>query len=295
LRISISPFIFGVFLLSAGCSALGLGSDDGPTAPSGPPAAGSTIKYSAIGASDANGVGSSVPCAPFTTCIGGKGYVQVTERELIARGYTVELMNLGIPTAAISRRFQALGQQYGETVLTNYLESELPFVQPGATLVTVFAGPNDANIIRTAISRGAAGSDVNGYIDQQVRAFAEDIQALVDGIRAATSSGRIVVLNVPNLGTLPYLAGSSAADRRAAQRIAAGMTTTGVNPLTSRNARVIDLMCDTRMYQPSTFSSDGFHPSDAGYAMLAAEIVRALTSTSYPLPATSCSQMTLVP
>src|SRR5262245_53839423 len=50
--------ILGVCLLSAvSCDKLGLGGDKSPTAPSGPPAAGSTVVYAAIGASDANGVG----------------------------------------------------------------------------------------------------------------------------------------------------------------------------------------------------------------------------------------------
>ena len=32
---------------------------------------------------------------------------------------------------------------------------------------------------------------------------------------------------------------------------------------------VLDLMCDAQVYDASRFSSDGFHPNDAGYAYLA--------------------------
>ena len=58
---------------------------------------------------------------------------------------------------------------------------------------------------------------------------------------------------------------------------------------------VIDLMCDPRMYLSSNYSSDGFHPNESGYAFIGAEIVKAVTSSSYPAPRATCSQMTVVP
>lgn len=61
---------------AAGCDKLGR-SKNCPTAPSGPPAPGSTIVYDAIGASDADGVGSSVVCLPFVDCPDGTGYPHV--------------------------------------------------------------------------------------------------------------------------------------------------------------------------------------------------------------------------
>ena len=59
-------------------------------------------------------------------------------------------------------------------------------------------------------------------------------------------------------------------------------------------ATVIDLMCDSRAYQAVNYFSDGFHPNDTGYAFIAAEVVRAVT-TAYPAPRASCSQMSVVP
>ena len=102
------------------------------------------------------------------------------------------------------------------------------------------------------------------------------------------------MLNLPNLAGLPYLTSASLPQRQAAQRASVGMTTTVINPLVAQNVTVIDLMCDARSYQPSTYSSDGFHPSDTGYAFIAAEVVRAAT-TAYPSPAASCSRMNVVP
>lgn len=286
--------VISVMVMSQSCDKLGLGNS--PTQPSGPPAAGSTIVYSAVGASDANGVGSSVPCAPFDIdCSGGMGYVPVTARSLKSQGFNVTLLNLGIPTAVIGRDFQTLGQQYNRIIAGNFIDQEMSFVQPNATLVTIFAGINEVNVVTAALGGGAGGSDPNGYMDAQVRAFGSDYTTLLAGIRTRAGSPRIVVLNVPNPAGLPYLAGTSLAQRQAAQRIAVAMTKTVVNPLLSNNLFVVDLMCDSRSYVPSFYSSDGLHPNDAGYAYISSEVVKAITSASYPAPQNSCSAMTIVP
>ena len=73
------------------------------------------------------------------------------------------------------------------------------------------------------------------------------------------------------------------------------MTRTVVNPLVSSNLVVVDLMCDSRSYLASNYSSDGLHPNDAGYAYISSEVVKAITSASYPTPQNSCSAMTIVP
>jgi len=171
----------------------------------------------------------------------------------------------------------------------------MPFVQPNATIVTIFAGLNEINTITAALGAGAGGSDPNGFIDAQVRAFGTDYSTLRTGIAARAGSPRLVILNLPNPAGMPYLSGASLAQRQAAQRAAVGMTRTVVNPLAGSNAAIIDLMCDARSYQASTYSSDGLHPSDAGYAFIAAEVVRAITTSSYPAPQATCAQMTIVP
>ena len=75
--------------------------------------------------------------------------------------------------------------------------------------------------------------------------------------------------------------------------LSVGFTNTAMNPMAGQGIIIVDLMCDLRSYQASTYSSDGFHPSDTGYAWMAAEVVAAAT-TVYRPPAGSCSQMTLV-
>ena len=277
----------------ASCDKFGLADLKNPTAP-GPPNPGSAVIYAAIGASDANGVGSSVQCIPLDHQCKGMGYVPVTVRQLTSQGFTVSLTNLGLPTAVISRDFELLGQQHNRTIIGNFIDQEVPFIPRNATMVTIFAGGNEVNTITAALGAGAGGSDPNGYIDSKVRAFGNDYTTLLNGVRDRAGSPRIVILNVPNMAGLPYLSGASAAQRQAAQRAAVGMTRT-VNQLASGNTVVLDLMCDARTYLRSNYSSDGMHPNDAGYAYMATEVVRAMTSSAYPAPQSSCSAMTIVP
>jgi lysophospholipase L1-like esterase len=269
--------------------------DMSPTGPGPIPKAGSAVTYDAVGASDADGYGSSVPCLPYTDCPNGMGYPQIAARELSGQGFMVSLTNLGVPTSVIGPDFEALGQQYNREILGNFLVQEMPFVRTSATVVTIFAGGNEINTITSALGGGAGGGNPNAFIDAQVAAFGADYTALLNGIRSRAPSARIIALNVPNLAGLPYLAGAPLDQRQAAQRTAVRMTTTVVNPLVSQGVVVIDVLCDPRMYQPSNFFTDGFHPNDAGYTFLAGEVVRAITSSTYPAPQASCGFMSIVP
>jgi lysophospholipase L1-like esterase len=228
-------------------------------------------------------------------CPNGTGYPQVATRQLKALGFNLGLANLGIPTAVIGPDFQALGQQFNRTILANFITDEVPLVRTTATLITIFAGANEINTITSALGGGAGAAGQAAYIDAQVKAFGADYTTLLNGIRNRAGSARIIALNVPNLAGFPFLAQASLAQRQAAQRAAVGMTKTVVNPLVSQGVIVVDVMCDSRMYLPSNYSSDGFHPNDAGYAFIGAEIVRAVTSSTYPVPQSDCGFMSIVP
>jgi len=224
------------------------------------------------------------------------GYVPVTGRTLSAQGFKVRVDNLGIPTSVIGPDFAQLGANYGRTIFGNFIDTEIPFVKSDTTVVTIFAGINEVTTITAALGGGAGGSDPLGFIDNQVRAFGADYNTLIAGVRAkAAQAPRIVILNVPNAAGLPFLAGVSLAQRQASQRAAVGMTRTVVNPLASESVVIVDLMCDSRSYQSSMYSSDGLHPNDAGYAFIASEVVKAITMSSYPRPQNNCTAMTLVP
>jgi len=279
-------------LATAGSLACGDG-DETPTGPSPLPAPNSTINYTSIGASDAIGYGSSVVCTPFADCPNGRGYVQVATRELRSRGFTVNQTNLGIPAAVISRRVQDLGTQYGHGTFGNFLEQEGPFVTAATTLVTIFAGANDVNVMTSALGGGAGAADQAAFMNNQVQLFGQDFATLLRMVRERNASVRVVVLNLPNMGAMPFLASAPLQHRRASQTLSAGITTTVINRLISSGVLVVDLMCDPRSYQASTYSSDGFHPNDSGYAWMAAEVVAAATTAYHP-PASSCPQMSLV-
>ena len=143
----------------------------------------------------------------------------------------------------------------------------MPFVNRDADFVTVFTGANDVNTITAALGSGAGGSDPTAYIDQKVATFATDFATLINGIRGRATQARIIVLNLPNLAGLPFLASASLAQKQAAQRASVRMTTNG-DQHDVQGVTVIDLMCDARLYQSSYYSSDGFHPNDAGYALI---------------------------
>jgi lysophospholipase L1-like esterase len=161
--------------------------------------------------------------------------------------------------------------------------------------VTIFAGGNDANIVGAAVDAGRGSSDIRGYIDTQVRQWGVDLVEFVSRVRARSSSARIVAYNLPNLGAAPYMAGRTAQNRSIMQRIATGLTDQ-INGLTSRGVIVVDLMCDPRVLQPGSFSTlDGFHPSDAGYAIMAELGYAALASGSSATPQGSCAQRTVLP
>jgi lysophospholipase L1-like esterase len=275
----------------SGCSK---GSESGsPTSPTTPGSG--NVGYTVLGASDGIGFGSSIPCAPFDLgCENGTGYAQTIRRRFQGDGRTVTYLNLSVPGAVLSRAIADLAMSLGRPDPGNFVERYPPFVPPGTTHVTVFAGGNDANIIGSAIQAGAAGGDIRGYIDGQARQWGNDLVDFVGRVRNRAANARIVAYNLPNLGAAPYMAGRVVQERSIMQRIATGLTDQ-VNALTSRGVIVIDMMCDARVIQPSSFSGDGFHPSDAGYAIMAELGYAALTSGSAPTPQPSCAQRTLLP
>ena len=121
----------------------------------------------------------------------------------------------------ISAGFAQLGANYGRTIVGNFIEQEMPFVKSDTTVVTIFAGGNDVNTITSALGGGAGGSDPASFIDNQVRSFANDYNTLISGIRSRASQTRIVILNLPNLAGLPYLAGASVSQRQACLALSA--------------------------------------------------------------------------
>ena len=120
---------------------------------------------------------------------------------------------------------------------------------------------------------------MRGFIDAQVNQWQNDLHDLLRRVRQRAPSTRVVALNLPNLGAAPAVAGLPVLERNIMQRIAVSLTDR-INTLTSQNVMVIDLMCDARSYNSSLFSSDGFHPSDSGYALMAGSPIRCWRATA---------------
>ena len=269
----------------AGCKSNG---------PTGPTPAGE-VAYSAIGASDGIGFGGSVPCVPFDPeCPNGTGYVYVLKRRLQSDGRTVMLSNRAVPGAVLSPAIQGLARNFGSEIIANFLDQEAPFIANDSTHVTIFAGGNDANVIARNVRAGLAGSDVRGFIDQHVNQWGSDLNELIRRVRTRAPNSRIVALNLPNLAAAPYATGMTVQERSVLQRIAVTLTDR-VNALTSQNVLVVDLMCDARLYQPSNYASDGFHPGDGGYAVFAEDTLPALRDGANNQPNTNCAQRRLFP
>ncbi len=289
-------YVLGVSLIGiviSGCEVIEKAIS--PTSPSpvaatpAPPAPAAPIRYTAVGASHANGVGSTVPCVPFTACDNGTGYVPVLARQL-RTSREVTLMNLGLPASVLSPAIETIARQNNREVTGNFIDRQMPFVPRDSTLVTIFGGGNDANALGDAIEKGAGGGNVQGYIDTHARAFGADFDRLVRGIHDRAPEAFIVVLNVPNLASLPYAGRYPVEKRRVLQSIAVAFSREA-NRQAGPGVVVMDVMCDAGMYAPAHFSSDGFHPNDAGYAHMASRLA-AIAGGSPSSAAASCSYMT---
>jgi lysophospholipase L1-like esterase len=272
-------------------SAITLGacnSSETPTTPS--PT--NEVHYTIVGASDAIGFGSSAPCLPFEDCP-GNGYGQIVKRRFQSDGATVVVSNRGVPGAVLSPAVLALARDIGRTDIPGtFLEQIAPFVPSTTTHISIFAGGNDANVIGQAVRAGRAGSNVTGFVDQHVAQFGVDLVDLVGRLRARSPNARIVAMNLPNLAAAPYVSAASAAEKATLQRIAVGLSDR-VNALAAQGVTIVDLLCETRLYSAANFSADGFHPSDAGYALMAEMLYPALRNGTAPSPSGGCGPRTV--
>jgi lysophospholipase L1-like esterase len=248
----------------------------------------SAPSYSALGASDAIGYGGSSPCVPFSQCPDGTGYVQTVARRLRSTNADLAFLNLGVPGAVLSREIQNIGNSLGRGIPGNFTDGQVPFIDRQATLVTVFAGGNDTNTIGAAL-RPLAPSARAAYVQAQIANFGRDFAAFITAIRERAPNAQIVVLNLPNMSRLPYSAGYAADERDWLRQISVGFSAT-MNATRSDRVRVIDVMCHAPFYQSSIYSGDGFHPNDAGYALMADLVTAAIAAAPAP-PASSCAFM----
>ena len=282
-----------VVLASVVCACVMTGCKTNET-PTSPTPETNQVSYAVVGASDAIGFGSSAPCFPFEDC-NGNGYAPLVKRRFQNDGATVVVINRGLPGAVLSGAMLALGRDLGRTDIPGtFIDQIAPFIPAESTHISIFAGGNDANVIAQNIRAGRGAGDVRGFVDQQVAQFGADLVELINRLRARAPNARIVAMNLPNLAAAPYVNSASTQERSVLQRIVVGLTDR-INSLRSQNVTVVDLMCEPRIYSSANYSPDGFHPSDAGYAVIADLLYPALRTGAAPAPSASCPQRTLLP
>ena len=140
---------------------------------------------------------------------------------------------------------------------------------PGAiaqhpTLVTVWLAVNDLNAtIEPAAYAGALG-------------------AIVDGLAQGTTA-TIFVGNVPDLRPVPAYAGTDKA-RLLGAITAYNDAIAGIAAQHSTRVVVVDLFTGSAaLVSSATVSSDGFHPSDVGYSLIADRFASAMRAKGVPL------------
>ena len=189
--------------------------------------------YVAIGASDALGVGADDPAT--------QGYVPV----IIAR----------LPKGSL-----ALNVGVSGILLHNALQAELPAaIAFHPTLVTVWLVGNDFRDC-TPLAQ-----------------YAADLRALLGQLRQETHA-RVFVADTPDMSLLPYFsqdhgAGGGACVEGASTAVVHSLVlqwNTVIDPIVLQYGDVLVDLYHTDLASHSDYiSSDGFHPSSAGYAQLA--------------------------
>jgi lysophospholipase L1-like esterase len=295
LQLSLKSWIAAALLLALAACSSTKNDGNGGNNPNGPSPGGTgPVGYTAIGASDTTGFGSASPCLPFSDCPNGTGYVQRITRELRNSGRTVNLMNLGIPGSVVGPEIEDLARQLGQGTIGNFVQRELPFVPRTSTIVTIFGGANDINVVASAIQAGMGGGNPQGWGEQFAVGFGHDLTTIVSSIRDKAPDARIFLYNPPNGAAIPSTAGRTPDEKRILQALSVRFGAEA-NALAARGVTVLDLMCDSRSYIPSNYSSDGFHPSDAGYAYMAELALNAINAGGGPAPRADCPGMHLAP
>jgi acyl-CoA thioesterase I len=163
---------------------------------------------------------------------------------------------------------------------------------PGSAFVNVGVSGSIALQARTAQVPGAvaqrptvvsiwlAVNDMNATIDPA--SFANDLGAIVDALVSGTEA-KIFIGNVPDLRPVPAYA---EADKAALFRLisAYNEVIAAIAAKHPGRAFVVDLFTGSApLVSTITVSGDGFHPSDAGYQLIADRFADAMRSGGVPL------------
>ena len=166
------------------------------------------------------------------------------------------------------------------------------FLPPGSAFVNVGVSGSIAAQARTAQLPGAiaqrptvvsiwlAVNDMNATIEPA--SFANDLGAIVDALVTGTEA-KIFVGNVPDVRSVPAYA---EADKAALFRLISAYNTVIAGIAARHPTRVVavDLFTGSAdLVSTITVSADGFHPSDAGYQLIADRFIQAMKASGIPL------------
>ena len=132
----------------------------------------------------------------------------------------------------------------------------------------------------TVVSIWLAVNDMNATIEPA--SFANDLGAIVDGLVAGTDA-KIFVGNVPDLRPVPAY---KDADKAALFRLISAYNVAIASIAAKSPGRValVDLFTGSAdLVSTITVSGDGFHPSDAGYQLIADRFADAMRASGIPL------------
>jgi acyl-CoA thioesterase I len=132
----------------------------------------------------------------------------------------------------------------------------------------------------TVVSIWLAVNDMNATIEPA--SFANDLGAIVDALVAGTEA-KVFVGNVPDVRTVPAYA---EADKAALLRLINAYNAVIAQIVAKHPGRVIavDLFTGSApLVSTITVSGDGFHPSDAGYQLIADRFADAMRRNGVPL------------
>lgn len=132
----------------------------------------------------------------------------------------------------------------------------------------------------TLVTIWLAVNDLNAQVS--VRDHSVALGAIVDALASGTSA-RIFVGNVPDLRAVPaYAGGDQAALLATVQAYNAGIAAAAARH--ADRVTVVDLFTGSATLTTQiTVSTDGFHPSDAGYELIAQRFVEAMRRAGVPL------------
>ncbi len=200
------------------------------------------------------------------------------------------------PTAAI--RYVAIGASdtvgvgASDPATGSWPARVAKLLPPGSAFVNVGVSGSIALQARTAQLPGAiaqrptmvsiwlAVNDMNATIEPA--SFASDLGAIVDALVSGTDA-KIFVGNVPDLRPVPAYA---TADKAALFRLITAYNAAIAAIAAKHPGRVVavDLFTGSAdLVSTITVSGDGFHPSDAGYQLIADRFAAAMRSSGIPL------------